>query len=107
MGSREEQGWGDAELNILLGRTAATPQTGFRMACTLKYSSGGEGGKAVVWGAGHCGWGQNRSRREAEAARRREQDKVFQMESELRRKLPSEMVQRAEEGEDRREAAEE
>lgn len=36
-----------------------------------------------------------------------EQDKVSQMESELRRKLASETVQRAEEGEDERKVPEE
>lgn len=81
-------GGGGAVLNILLGRTAATPQTGFRVACTLKYSSGGEGGGMVGLGqgGGAGGRGQKRSSGEAEAARR-EQDKVSQMESELRRKL--------------------
>lgn len=86
-----EKGGGgvSAVLNILLGHTAATPQTGFRVACTLKYSSGGEGGGMVGLGGGWGGAGgrgQNRSCGEAEAARR-EQDKVSQMESELRRKL--------------------
>lgn len=35
----------DAVLDIQLGHTAATPQTGLRVARTLKYSSGGEGGR--------------------------------------------------------------
>lgn len=39
---------GSTVLNILLGRSAATPQTGFRVARTLKYSSGGGGGMEVV-----------------------------------------------------------
>lgn len=41
-------------LNILLGRTAATPQTGLRVARTLKYSSGRGGGMEVA--VGRCYW---------------------------------------------------
>lgn len=47
------RGGGSTVLNILLGRTAATPQTGFRVARTLKYSSDGGSGMEVAVGRGY------------------------------------------------------
>lgn len=55
-------------LDIQLGHTAATPQTGLRVARTLKYSSGGEGGRMKRRGEGRE-YELYRGR-EAEAARR-------------------------------------
>lgn len=113
-GRKESSGrrGGGAVLNILLGRTAATPQTGFRVACTLKYSSGGEGGGMVGLGGGGGGGGVLVGGGRIEVAERRRRrggnkTKCLRWNQSCGESSRSEMVQRAEEGEEQREAAEE
>lgn len=67
-----EKGRGGAVLDIQLGHTAATPQTGLRVARILKYSSGGEGGgmKRREERRGEGTEYESYRSREAEAARR-------------------------------------